>query len=204
MLAYGVCVGSWDKVQKYVLPHVGDRPFLGLSGQRKITEAYNSILAAFQHRGLEALVLQHDDLQILDPDAEEKFLAAVQEPDVALVGVCGSTDILSMHWWNGHTLGHQYTNSGLLDFGVRGGEALFIEGSIMVFSPWAIENLRFDTRYPGFLGYDDVCATAVLAGKRNLVVNVATHHHSTVGIKSESVRSDWEDTEALFWRKWDQ
>jgi hypothetical protein len=202
VIGYGVCVSSWDKVQKYVLPHVGDRPLLGLSGQQKIAEAYNSILAAYRHQGLEALVLQHDDLQITDPYAETKFLAAVREPDVALVGVAGSRDYLSMHWWNGDTLGHQMTDSSLLDFGVREGEALFIEGSIMVFSPWAIENLRFDTRYPGFLGYDDICATAVLAGKRNLVVDVDTHHHSTVGIKSESVRRDWADTEVLFWEKW--
>jgi hypothetical protein len=203
VIGYGICVGSWAKFATYVAPYTLDRPLVAMSGQTSIAEAYNSILAACQHRGLEALILQHDDLQIVNHHvAEERFLAAVREPDVALVGVAGSRDYLSMHWWNGDTLGHQMTDSGLLDFGVREGEALFIEGSIMVFSPWAIENLRFDTRYPGFLGYDDICATAVLAGKRNLVVDVDTHHHSTVGIKSASVQRDWADTEVLFWEKW--
>ena len=65
------------------------------------------------------------------------------------------------------------TDSGPLDFGrpVRVGEVLFIEGSIMVFSPWAIHTSGSITRYPGFLGYDDICVTASHASQQ------AGHRH---------------------------
>jgi hypothetical protein len=201
VVAYGTCVGSWDKFNRWVVPRVGDRPLLGLAGQHSIATAYNSILDAYRGRGLDALVLLHDDLEILDPAAEEKFLNALDDSKVALVGVAGS-NLKSMHWWNGRTLGHQYTDSGLLDFGERWGDALMLEGSILVLSPVMIENLRFDTRYPGFLGYDDVCLTVWTQGFKSVVVNVATHHHSTVGIKSVAVQRDWDRTERLFNRKW--
>lgn len=201
VVAYGTCVGSWDKFNRWVVPRVGDRPLLGLAGQHSIATAYNSILDAYRGRHLDALVLLHDDLEILTPDAEKIFLEALEDNSVGLVGVAGS-DLKSMHWWNGRTLGHQQTDSGLLDFGERWGNALMLEGSILVLSPVVIENLRFDTRYPGFLGYDDVCLTVWTWGFRSVVVDVDTHHHSTVGIKSEAVRRDWERTERLFNQKW--
>jgi hypothetical protein len=72
----------------------------------------------------------------------------------------------------------------------------------MVFSPWAVENLRFDETYPGFLGYDDVCLTARDAGKRVTVVDVDTHHHSTVGFKSAAIKESWNLAEETFQAKW--
>lgn len=205
VVAYGVCVGSWDKFNKNVVPRTLNRQVLGLSGQPSIAEAYNSILAAYRHRTLDALILLHDDLEIIDPIAEEKFLTALAEPNVALVGVIGGTpDPPSITWWeNGPRIGHQMTDSGMLDFGEQTGDVLFIEGSIMVFSRWAIDNLWFDTRYPGFLGYDDICVTAKLIhGKRVVVADVDTHHHSTVGFKSEAIRASWYETDRLFREKW--
>ena len=207
VIAYGCCVGSWEKFEKNIVPRTVGRQVLGLCGQPSIGVAYNSILAAYQNRGLDALVLLHDDLELVDPDAEEKFLAAVAEPDVALVGVIGgSPDPPSITWWeNGPRAGHQRTDSMMLDFGRSPGpvDVLFIEGSIMVFSPWAIENLKFDTLYPGFLGYDDICVTAKLVhGKRVVVTDVDTHHHSTVGFKSEAIRDSWNEADRLFRGKW--
>lgn len=186
-----------------------EKQILALSGQTSIAAAYNGILAAYRDRdldtGLDALVLLHDDLEITDPRAEEKFLIALSDPDVALVGVAGGTpDPPSITWWeNGPRIGHQMTDSGMLDFGQRSGDVLFIEGSIMVLSPWAIDNLWFDTRYPGFLGYDDICVTAKrVHGKRVVVADVDTHHHSTVGLKSEAIRASWDETDRLFREKW--
>ena len=201
MIGYGCCVGSWEKTAANVIPRTVGRPLLGLSGQRSICVAYNTILDAYQHRGLDALILLHDDLEITDPDAEEKFLAAM-EPDVAIVGVCGGLGDRELSWWNSPTLGHQMTDSGPLDFGQRTGDVAFVEGSIMVFSPWAIQNLRFDTAYPGFLGYDDVCLTARARGKRVVVADVDTHHHSTLGFKSPAIAESWAQAAGIFQRKW--
>jgi hypothetical protein len=201
VIGYGSCVGSWEKLRRNVLPWVGDKPLFALSGQTQLTVAYNTILDAYRNRGMSAVILLHDDLEIVDPDAEKKFLAAIDD-DVALVGVCGGKGDQTLAWWESEKVGHQVTDSGLLDFGPREGDVAFIEGSVMVFSPWAVQNLRFDPRYPGFLGYDDVCLAARERGKRVTVVDVTTHHHSTVGFKSAAIKQSWDTAEAIFQAKW--
>ncbi len=202
MIGYGTCVGSWEKLRRNIVPRVGDSPLFGLSGQTQLTVAYNTILDAYRGRDLDAVVLLHDDLELVDPDAEAKFLEALADPDVAMVGVCGGKGDKTLAWWDSETVGHQMTDSGMLDFGARSGGVAFIEGSIMAFSPWAVENLRFDTRYPGFLGYDDICLTARAAGKRVTVVDVDTHHHSTLGFKSPAIAAAWDVAEEIFQAKW--
>jgi hypothetical protein len=203
VIGYGTCVGSWQKLARNVIPWAGDRgrPLFALSGQTQLTVAYNTIHDAYRGRGMDAVILLHDDLEIVDPNAEKKFLAAISD-DVALVGVCGGKGDQTLAWWESEKVGHQMTDSGLLDFGPREGDVAFIEGSIMVFSPWAVEHLRFDPRYPGFLGYDDVCLAARKRGKRVTVVDVDTHHHSTVGFKSPAVKESWDVAEAIFQAKW--
>lgn len=199
-VAYGCCVGSWDKLHRNVAPRVTG-PLLALSGQTALTVAYNTILDAGVGKGFDAVVLLHDDLELTDPLAEEKFLAALT-PDVALVGVCGGKGDATLAWWQSETVGHQLTDSGMVDFGPRTGDVAFIEGSIMVFSPWAVENLRFDERYPGWLGYDDICLTARTMGRRVTVVDVDTHHHSTIGFKSPEIAAAWDVAEEIFQEKW--
>jgi hypothetical protein len=200
-VGWGCCVGSWDKLHRNVAPNVTG-PLLALSGQTSLTVAYNTILDAMVGKGFDAVVLLHDDLELTDPHAEAKFLAPLADPDVALVGVCGGKGDSTLAWWTSETVGHQMTDSGMVDFGPRAGDVAFIEGSIMVFSPWAVENLRFDERYPGFLGYDDVCLTARAMGKRVTVVDVDTHHHSTLGFKSPAIARAWDVAEEIFQEKW--
>lgn len=202
VIGYGTCVGSWDKLHRNVVPRVAGQPLFALSGQTQLTVAYNTILDGFVGRGLDAVVLLHDDLEIVDPHVEEKVLKALADPDVAIVGVCGGTGDQTLAWWTSPTLGHQMTDSGMLDFGERAGDVAFAEGSFLAFSPWAVDNLRFDPRYPGFLGYDDVCLTARAAGKRVVVADIDTHHHSTVGFKSPQIRAAWDVAERIFQAKW--
>jgi hypothetical protein len=200
MIGYGAAVGSWDKLRRNVTHYTFGRPLFALSGQTSIARAYNTILDAYRGRGLDAVILLHDDLEMVDPDAEAKFLKALDE-DVALVGVAGGGPWL--RWWDHDPIGHQMTDSGLIDFGRRTGDVEMLEGSIMVFSPWAVENLRIDERYTDFRsGWDDVCLTARAAGKRVVVADVDTHHHSTVGFKSPEIEARFVESERVFAEKW--
>lgn len=198
---YGVCVGSWDRLARWVLPRVGDRQIIGLYRQTSIAVAYNAILDAYAAQGDDPVVLLHDDLEILDPDAETKFLAAM-EPDVGLVGVCGGGDGSTLAWWNGATVGHQQINGRMLDFGPRTGDVVILEGSILAFTPWAVRHLRFDVGYPGFHSYDEICMTARAAGRRVVVADVDTYHHVHLGFKSEASAELWAAGEARFQAKW--
>ena len=201
MIGYGVCVGDWDRFRRFACPP--DRPVVALAGQTSIASAYNTILNAYVDTDIEAVILTHDDLEITDPLAEEKFLKALADPDVALVGVAGGKGQDSLQWWNSPSIGHQMTDSGSLDFGARTGDVAFLEGSVIAFSPWAVEHLRCDEAYTDFRsGWDDICLTSLVAGMRNVVVDVDTHHHTTIGWKSPEVEARFMASEAIFREKW--
>lgn len=204
MIGYGSCVGDWGRFTRNVVASIPTgRPLIGLQGASSIAAGYNQILEAYRGKDLAAVVLVHDDLQITDPNAEEKFLKALAEPDVALVGVAGGQGRDSLQWWNSEQVGHQMTDSGLLDFGQRTGDVAFLEGSILAFSPWAVEHLRCDERYTDFRsGWDDICLTALDAGMRNVVVDVGTHHHTTLGWKSPQIEAKFMVSEEIFREKW--
>lgn len=202
-VAYGVCVGSWDKFNRYVLPHTADRPVMALSGQTCIGAAYNLILAAYEMAcDLDMLILQHDDLEIVDPDAESKFAAALAEPGVLLAGVAGGSARGGLAWWNHDPVGHQRTDAMNIDFGSRTGDVDLLEGSLLVFSRVAIELLRFDLSFTGFHGYDDIGMQASRGEGRAVVVDVDTHHHNPMGFKSGQSHAEWLEADQLFRHKW--
>lgn len=202
-IAYGVCVGSWDKLQANVVPHVGAQPLLGLSGQSSIATAYNTILDAYQDEDFDALILQHDDLEITDPDADAKFFKVFSDPNVALVGIAGGSARTGLAWWNAEPVGHQQTDTMMIDFGIRSGDVDLLEGSLLVFSPWAAKNLRFDSR-PGFHSYDEIAMRVHRTyGKRVVVADVDTHHHTAIGFDNEDSQAGWIAGDIWFREKWD-
>lgn len=201
-IGYGCCVGTWEKFIDNVWSRIpSNRPILSAFNQTSISVAYNAILDGFRVYDLDAVILLHDDLEMIDPKTEEKVIEAFAlDPEIAIVGVAGGGPVMS--WWNVDPIGHQLTDTKLLEFGDRRtGGVDIVEGSFMAFSPWAIQELRFDERYE-FLGYDDVCLEAHRAGKRVYVADIDTHHHSTLGYKSEAVKAMWERAELIFNSKW--
>lgn len=199
---YGVCTNSWERVTKYVVPSVGDRPLVVTWNQTSITVAYNQILAVARDRDADMLVLLHDDLELIDTSGEEKLLAAVNEPDVAIVGVAGGRNVRGLAWWNHETVGWQRIDSGPLVFGERIGDVDSVEGSIMALSPWAIQNLRFDESFTGFHGYDEIGLAARRAGKRVIVADVDTHHHTSLGFSSPASEQAWFRADEMFRQKY--
>lgn len=200
-VAYGVCVGSWDKLRRNVAPQVRDRQLIALSGQSSIAVAYNTILDAYAERDVDAVILLHDDLEITDPDAETKFLYALA-PGVGLVGVAGGGAKAGLAWWDDAPVGHQRTDVMDIDFGERTGEVAVLEGSILVFSPDAVKALRFDDRFPGFHGYDEIAMAAHAQMMRVVVADVDTHHHTQMGYKSAQSHAQWLAADRLFRAKW--
>lgn len=197
---YGACVGSWDRVARWVAPAAGGAEFIGLAGQPSLAVAYNRILDLFaaDHDG--PVVLLHDDLEIVDPAFETKaFAVLADQPDVALVGVAGGVrEDAGLAWWEGPTIGHQTTDAAMLDFGQRTGEVAVLEGSVLVFSPWAVRNLRYDTAYRGFYSADTVALPARRAGKRLWVADIGTHHHTPMGFRTPASAEAWGAGAALY------
>lgn len=202
-VVYGICTNSLDRVAQNIIPRIGDRTLITLWNQTSICAAYNHIIDAVKDHSIDMLVLMHDDLELTDPMGEEKLLAAVNTPGVGLVGVAGARNVQSIAWWNYETVGHQLTDARLIDFGLRSGDVDALEGSIIALSPWAISNVQFDTRYDGFHGYDcDISFQVRARGRRVLVSDVDTHHHTSMGFKSTNSFNAWNAANSAFCEKW--
>lgn len=203
VIAYGCCVGSIEKLEKYVRPHTAG-PLIALYDQSSIAEAYNKIIDIVQDMdNVDALVLQHDDLEITDQNFVSKMLDAMTS-DVALIGVAGGKNAQTLAWWDYETTGHQQTDSGMLTFTEPTGDVEVLEGSILILTPWSIRHLRFDERYGGFHGYDDIGYEAVACGKRVIVVDADTYHHTSLGWKSQDNFDAWSMANDKFREKWNR
>lgn len=202
MIYYGCCVGNWEKFNSYVAPRTLDRSVITKFGYSGIVKAYNEILdTVAEIHDLKALILLHDDLELIDPNAEAKLLAPLDDPDVAMIGVAGGGGD-TIYWWNHSPVGHQRTDVRLIDFGPREGDVTLIEGSVMVLSPWLVRSLRFDPRFEHWHGYDEIGMQVRAAGKRTTVVNVDTHHHNPEGYPSEESAAQCRLANELYQAKW--
>lgn len=195
-LRYGVCVGS-DEVYRRCARRGLER--LGVldrvdevRGASSIFEAYNSIVSGA--RDSVGLVLLHDDFEIRDPSFEEKVLAELASPDVAILGVLGAREPQSLKWWRSPRVGHMPDVHGDKLLGGGCHDVDVVDGALLVLSPWALRHLRFDeATFRGFHGYDvDICLAARAAVKRVRVVEIESYHHTkgTLGDSAAFARAD--------------
>jgi hypothetical protein len=205
-IVYGCCVGSWERLQRNVIPAVKDNLLITISGQTSIATAYNAILnlAVSGEAAVDVLVLLHDDLEITDPYWEEKLRNVLSMGNIGILGIAGGTRGNGIAWWNHSPIGHQQTDVMLIDFGVRSGFADLLEGSLLAITERGLGRIYFDTQYPGFHGYDvDICAQVAEAGLSVVVADIDTHHHTQMGFKSGESHRDWLKADEIFRRKWE-
>jgi hypothetical protein len=189
VIAFAACVGSEEKYRSFAVPGLRlacepDSVVAEVTTDSSIFSAYNEVLEAFSARDdLEALVLLHEDLEITDSDFCGKVRRRMLEQDVAVLGAIGALGVTSLAWWEGDGRGRCLETRGLVDFGGGSHDVDSLDGLLLVLSPWAVRNLRFDEqRFTGFHGYDaDICFQARAAGKRVVVEDLAVVHHTKGG-----------------------
>ena len=159
--------------------------------------SYNAVLErAAGLDDLEALVLVHQDAEIVDDDFCAKVRAVLEDPEVGVVGCVGAVGVRSIAWWEGSvTLAsfiHRYGEHGGGDLPAfswawdaappyaRLGEVDTLDGFLLVLSPWAVQELRFDEALGRLHGYDlDFCLQVRAAGRKVVTADVrAIHNHS--------------------------
>ena len=207
MIAFAVCVGSEEKYRALAQPGLraaceADSLVAEVTTDTSIFTAYNEVLDALsEHDELEALVLMHEDVEIVDSDFCGKLRRRLADPEVAVVGVVGALGVRSLAWWEGEGRGRCLETRGLVDFGGGAHDVDSVDGLLMALSPWAVRNLRFDEeRFSGFHGYDaDICFQARTAGKRVVVEDVAVVHHTKGGYGDLNA---WRACDAAFRAKW--
>ena len=224
MVAIGSAITSPEKYEKYAVPGIElakeeDTQVLSFSSTGTLFRSYNQILdQATQIEDLEFLVLIHQDAEIIDPDFIPKIREAMKEPDVGLVGCAGAVGVRSIAWWEGAvtwaSFTHHYEELGggeipALTWLARDtpsyaklSEVDMVDGFVLGFSPWAIENLRFDEITGGALhGYDfDICHQARDKGKKVVTADLKVIHHHSIELISDL--DTWVNAHIQFSKKW--
>lgn len=195
----GCCVGDEAILDRYLRRSMGDARLITRHHQSSIFAAYNSILD--EVRDGVAVVLAHDDVEVRDRGLASKLEELFRDPDIAVVGCVGATEVQSIAWWEGKKRGRVTETRGLMDFGGGTHDVEAVDGSLIALSPWAVKNLRFDTTtFSGFHAYDvDICFQALALGKRVVVSEFDVIHHTKATLGDEIAFR----TADLAWqRKW--
>jgi hypothetical protein len=224
VIVFGTAVTDSDTYERYAVPGIhraaeSDSVVHAHQSAGSVFRNYNLLLdKAAAHEGLEALVLIHQDCELVDSDFAARIRKVLSDPDVAVVGCAGSIGVRSIAWWQGAlrwaALTHRYPEFGGGDFPAISwsdeelpayaspGEVDSIDGFVIVLSPWAVRNLRFDESLGKLHGYDyDICMQAKAAGKKVVAADFrAIHHHSLELINDPET---WIQTHVRLAEKWD-
>jgi hypothetical protein len=184
-----------------------------------IFASYNAVLDEFSGReDLEALVLIHQDAEIIDPDFCQIIRRALADPEVGLVGCVGAVGVRSIAWWEASVTLASFVNryqehggGDLASFSweweeapayARTGEVETLDGFVLVVSPWVVRNLRFDESLGQFHGYDlDFCLQVRAAGRRVITADFRAVHHRQLEMLPDP--EEWTEAHVKVAEKWD-
>ena len=202
MIAFGCPITNGRLYENYAAPGIRlvaepDSEVLAHQSGGSIFRAYNTLMdLAARREDLEALVLLHQDAELIDAGFCTKIREALRDPEVAIVGCAGALGVRNISWWEGMvtwaSFSHRYEEMGggeipglswnleRVPSYATTGEVDVIDGFIIVLSPWAVRELRFDESLGLLHGYDlDICLQAKAAGKKVVATDFrAIHHHS--------------------------
>jgi len=196
-----------------------DSQVLPFSAAGSLARSYNLILdQAAEHEQLEALVLLHQDAEIVDPDFCRKLRGAFADPDVGVVGCVGAVGVRSIAWWEGSvtwgSFTHRYSELGGGDVPAfswnpdtmppyaRTGEVDTVDGFVLALSPWTVRNIRFDESLGRLHGYDfDFCLQVRAAGHKVVTVDFRAVHHHSLDLVSDP--EAWIEAHIRVAEKWD-
>ncbi len=196
-----------------------DSEVLAYSAAGSLARSYNLILdLASKYEGLEALVLVHQDAEIVDDAFCAKLRSALAGPDVGIVGCVGAVGVRSIAWWEGSvTWGsfiHRYSEMGGGDLPAfawnedelppyaRTGEVDTVDGFVVGLCPWTVRNVRFDEALGPLHGYDfDFCLQARAAGRKVVTTDFRAIHHHSLDLVSDP--ETWIEAHMRVAEKWD-
>ncbi len=202
MIAFGASITAPEVYARCAQPGVEravepDSVVLPMQASGSLARTYNLILErAGALPALEALVLLHQDAELVDPAFCARVRDAVAGGDVGLAGSIGATGGAGMGWWQGELApSSSRYRYGELGGGEHGAAALgtrrppgdavrqdvdTLYGVVLVLSPWAVRTLRFDEGLDPRLGLDaDLCRQVRAAGRRVVAADLRlVHHHA--------------------------
>jgi len=196
-----------------------DSEILSHASGNSIFRNYNLMLEMVGGRDdLEALVLVHQDAELVDEDFCARVRRTLREPEIAIVGCAGAVGVRSIAWWAGSvtwaSFVHRYYEMGggaieALSWDpastpsyAHRGEVETLDGVLLILTPWAVRNLRFDESLGQLHGYDfDICMQARAAGKKVVTEHLRVIHHHSLELMKDV--DGWVSAHMRIAEKWD-
>ena len=184
-----------------------------------IFRSYNALLDRAAGRAdLEALVLVHQDAELVDAGLCATLRGALCDPDVGVVGCVGAVGVRSIAWWEASVTLASFVNRYAEDGGgdlesfswrweaappyAQTGEVETLDGFVLALSPWAVRNVRFDESLGGFHGYDlDFCLQVRAAGRKVVTADFRAIHHRPLEMVPDP--EEWIAAHVAVAEKWD-
>lgn len=225
MIAFGSAITRPEVYERCAEPGIRlaaepDSVIFDLPSVGSIFASYNALIErAAALDDLEALVLLHQDTEIMNTDFCAKVRSALADPAVGVLGCVGAVGSRSIAWWEGSvalaSFVHRFDDHGGGDLPAfswdpeeappyaRFGEVDTLDGFLLVLSPWVVQNLRFDESLGQFHGYDfDFCMQVRAAGRKVMTIDCkAIHHH---GLHPFTEPEPWIEAHMRIARKWDE
>lgn len=186
-------------------------------GGGPVSQGYNRILDRVAVMpSVDALVLAHQDLEIVSEGFCARVRTLLADPEVGVVGGAGARGVTGLAWWDpGPIIGSYewvYNEDGArLEMneweGFRDADGVVevdaVDGMVLVLSPAAIRDLRFDEDLdPSAHGYDvDISFQAREAGLKVIVAPLGIAHHHDLVVLADP--ADWIAAHQRFARKWE-
>jgi hypothetical protein len=224
MIAFGSAITRPDVYRQCAEPGIRrvaepDSEVYALDSVGSVFASYNAILdLAAARDDLEALVLVHQDAEIVGDAFCDTVRRALADPEVGAVGCVGAVGVRSIAWWEGSaslaSFNHRYDEHGggeLPAFSwawddappyARTGEVETLDGFLLALSPWAVRTLRFDESLGQIHGYDfDFCLQVRAAGRKVMTADFrAIHNHA---LEPFSDPEEWVQAHMRVAEKWD-
>jgi hypothetical protein len=224
MIAFGSSITAPETYERCAGPGIRlaaepDSPVFAHAAAGSIFRSYNLMLEkAAAHEDLEALVLVHQDAEIVDRDFCRKLREALRDPDVAVVGCVGAIGVRSIAWWEGSvtwaSFVHRYGelgggdiesfswNGNTLPPYARTGDVDTVDGFVLCLSPWAVRNIRFDESLGQLHGYDfDYCLQVRSAGRKVMTADFRVIHNHSLELIGNA--ETWVEAHIRVAEKWD-
>jgi hypothetical protein len=220
LIAFGLSIVESEPYRRFAGPGLAramepDSERYAFASVGLTSRTYNLILdAAAERDDLEALVLIDPHVDLRDPGLCGKVRQALADPGVAVAGCVGATGVRSLAWWRGEVrsgaLVQHYYEYGEGEFdgfswtraARGGGDVDAVAGVLMVLSPWAVRNLRFDDSLVHGYGFDvDYCLQARAAGRKVVVADIGLTVHGELDLLEKPEL--WVEAHIQLARKWE-
>jgi hypothetical protein len=224
MIAFGCSITTPEVYERYAgrgirLAAELDSNVFANAAAHSVARSYNLILDKVAPRDdLEALVLVHQDAEIVDRGFCPKLRRALRDPNVGVVGCVGAVGAPTIAWWEGAVTWDAFVRCyGVLDDGEMPdlswngerlppnaplGEVDTLDGFLLALSPWVVRNVRFDESLDQHHGYDfDLCLQVRAAGRKVIAEDLDVTHHRSYELVTDG--EGWIEAHMRVAEKWD-